>query len=50
MDVDRFAPHGGGIGGFLGHAFGEVLANYGSGPQNIRGLRYEGFPQRFRRR
>jgi len=43
IDVDRYAPHGQGIRGFLGHVFLEGFANAGSNFKNVRNLRYVGF-------
>jgi hypothetical protein len=43
VDVDRYAPHGQGIRGFLGHVFSEGFVNAGSAFKNVRGLRYQGF-------
>lgn len=43
VDVDRYAPHGQGIRGFLGHIFLEGFANAGSNFKNVRNLRYVGF-------
>ena len=43
VDTDRFNPRRS-IGGFLGHAFLEVLPNTLSGSNNVQGVSFRGFP------